>query len=159
MHPTQLYELFGSLALFAFMWLTRKKAHFEGRQLSILLIGYGILRFVIEIWRDDDRGGMLLSTSQWISVPLILLGCYLIWRGKRAKPEVAESAESKADTENAAKTEAEEKYQSDASAEESCAKNEAACDANLEDAPSGTSADHSEKAKDIEKNIDGNACE
>ena len=176
-HPTQLYELFGSLALFAFMWLTRKKAHFEGRQLSILLIGYGILRFVIEIWRDDDRGGMLLSTSQWISVPLILLGCYLIWRGKRAKPEVAESAESKADTENAAKPEvaesaeskadtenaakpeAEEKHQSDACAEESCAKNEAACDANLEDVPSGTSADHSEKAKDIEKNIDGNVRE
>ena len=72
---------------------------------------------------------------------------------------MAESAESKADTENAAKTEAEEKYQSDASAEESCAKNEAACDANLEDVPSGTSADHSEKAKDIEKNIDGNVRE
>ena len=73
-HPTQLYELFGSLAIFAFLWLTRKKNAPTGNRLAWLLVLYGILRFAIEIVRDDDRGGILLSTSQWISIPLIILG-------------------------------------------------------------------------------------
>ncbi len=82
-HPTQLYELFGALAIFIFLWVTRKNVKYEGQKLSILLIAYGILRFVIEFWRDDDRGGVLLSTSQWISIPLIILGVILIIRGRK----------------------------------------------------------------------------
>ncbi|MBQ9395257.1 MAG: prolipoprotein diacylglyceryl transferase [Proteobacteria bacterium] len=96
-HPTQLYELFGALALFAWLWLRRKKAAYRGQQLVILLIGYGILRFVIEFWRDDDRGGWLLSTSQWISIPLIVIGIVIaIWGRKKnrvVEDKVDESSE------------------------------------------------------------------
>ncbi len=96
-HPTQLYELFGSLIIFAYLWLTRKKPHRPGHQLAILLIAYGILRFVIEFWRDDDRGGVLLSTSQWISIPLVIGGIILIVWGRLKKPVVADSQASVAD--------------------------------------------------------------
>jgi prolipoprotein diacylglyceryltransferase len=51
-----------------------------------LLVGYGVLRSVIEIFRDDDRGVLFgwLSTSQIISVPLIAFGVYLLLtRGRR----------------------------------------------------------------------------
>lgn len=93
-HPTQLYELFGSLLIFAYLWLTRKKPHRPGHQLAILLITYGILRFVIEFWRDDDRGGVLLSTSQWISIPLVIGGIILIIWGRRKKPVATEGTET-----------------------------------------------------------------
>lgn len=88
-HPTQLYELFGSLAIFAFLWFTRKHTSFSGQKIAILLIAYGILRFIIEFWRDDDRGGVLLSTSQWISIPLCIIGVVLIIVGVRKKPTEA----------------------------------------------------------------------
>ena len=80
-HPTQLYELSGALVIFIALWLTRKKMQFEGQALAILLIAYGILRFICEIFRDDDRGGIWLSTSQWISIPLVLAGIIMLILG------------------------------------------------------------------------------
>jgi phosphatidylglycerol:prolipoprotein diacylglycerol transferase len=80
-HPTQLYELFGALIIFAALWLMRKKLKFEGQALAILLISYGVLRFICEIFRDDDRGGIWLSTSQWISIPLVIAGIMILILG------------------------------------------------------------------------------
>ena len=83
-HPTQLYELLGSLAIAAFLWFyRRKRIRYDGQATATFLIAYGILRFVIEFWRDDDRGGYLLSTSQWISVPLVGVGIVLVICGYR----------------------------------------------------------------------------
>lgn len=80
-HPTQLYELLGALAIFVFLWFyRRKRIAYTGQSLATLLIAYGILRFAIEFWRDDDRGGYWLSTSQWISIPLVVGGIALaVW--------------------------------------------------------------------------------
>ncbi len=90
-HPTQLYELLGALVIAAFLWFyQRKHMRFHGQSTAILLIAYGILRFVIEFWRADQRGGYILSTSQWISIPMCLLGIVLIIRGRK-HPLVAES--------------------------------------------------------------------
>ncbi len=83
-HPTQLYELFGALAIFAFLWCIRKRTKYAGQSLAYLLILYGVLRFIIEFFRDDARGGIWLSTSQWISLPLIALGIGLIIHGKKS---------------------------------------------------------------------------
>ncbi|MBQ1266242.1 MAG: prolipoprotein diacylglyceryl transferase [Proteobacteria bacterium] len=92
-HPTQLYELFGSLAIAAFLWFyRRKRIRYEGQATATFLIAYGLLRFVIEIWRDDDRGGYWLSTSQWISLPLIVLGIGLIIHGRKYIKNASESA-------------------------------------------------------------------
>ncbi len=45
-----------------------------------MLILYGIVRSICEIWRDDDRGAVgFLSTSQFISVPLFVLGAWILW--------------------------------------------------------------------------------
>ena len=83
-HPTQLYELFGALAIFAFLWATRKKVAYTGQKIAFFLMSYAVLRFVIEFWRDDDRGGVWLSTSQWISIPMFALGLGLVIRGRGA---------------------------------------------------------------------------
>lgn len=86
-HPTQLYECAGALAIFAFLWFCRRKRiAFGGQALGEFMISYAALRFVIEIWRDDARGGYILSTSQLISVPVFALGLgLLIWGRKRAQ--------------------------------------------------------------------------
>ncbi|HWR11920.1 MAG TPA: prolipoprotein diacylglyceryl transferase [Rectinemataceae bacterium] len=57
-HPSQLYEaIFEGLALWLFMWLiVRKRRPFEGFVVGAYVIGYGLIRFVIEYFREPDAG-------------------------------------------------------------------------------------------------------
>ena len=93
-HPTQLYEAAGALAIAAFLalWLQPRK-RFDGQVMLVFLALYALLRFVIEIWRDDDRGALLgLSTSQLIGV-VILAGVAAGWGPvKRAASAAAAGA-------------------------------------------------------------------
>ncbi|MBT8454100.1 MAG: prolipoprotein diacylglyceryl transferase [Deltaproteobacteria bacterium] len=74
-HPTQLYEAFGCLAITGFLlfWLRPRKG-FDG-QLMLVFVGlYAILRFFLELLRADERGELLgLSTSQVLAIPALLL--------------------------------------------------------------------------------------
>lgn len=89
-HPTQLYEAFGCLAIAAFLmlWL-RPRKRFDG-QIMLSFVGlYAILRFVLEYWRADERGELLgLSTSQALGIPALLLVAFLWarWRKKGQSP-------------------------------------------------------------------------
>jgi phosphatidylglycerol:prolipoprotein diacylglycerol transferase len=90
-HPTQLYEAVGCLALFLLLYFVLvPRARRHGDVFAGLLIGYGLLRSLVEVFRDDDRGVLFgwLSTSQIISVPLVLGGIALLVLG-RARPAVA----------------------------------------------------------------------
>jgi phosphatidylglycerol:prolipoprotein diacylglycerol transferase len=74
-HPTQLYEAAGCLAIAALLsvWLHPRK-RFDGQVMLAFLALYALLRFGLEYLRDDDRGGLLgLSTSQLIGVGVIAL--------------------------------------------------------------------------------------
>lgn len=72
-HPTQLYEAFGCLAIAA--WLiayAHPRKRFDGQILLSFLASYAVLRFGIEYLRADDRGAVLgLSTSQLIGVAIL----------------------------------------------------------------------------------------
>jgi phosphatidylglycerol:prolipoprotein diacylglycerol transferase len=79
-HPAQLYEAAGCLAIAAVLglWLAPRK-RFDGQVLLAFLALYAVLRFGLEYLRDDDRGALLgLSTSQLIGVA-ILIGCAAVW--------------------------------------------------------------------------------
>jgi len=52
-HPTQLYEVAGNLALFAGLSLYRPHRRFAGQIWWFYLGGYGALRFIIEFFRGD----------------------------------------------------------------------------------------------------------
>lgn len=72
-HPTQLYMLVAELLLLALLLIFRKKqSHIfkPGLFFLIWLCGHAINRFIIEFYREDDRGALIssLSISQWISV-------------------------------------------------------------------------------------------
>ena len=96
--PVQLFEAGGNLVLMAVLLLLERK--FKGRRGLMTggyLLGYAVLRFVLEFFRyDAERGGFWgLSTSQWISILLIPVAVIIILRGpkKTEKEEIAEISE------------------------------------------------------------------
>lgn len=78
-HPTQLYEAWGSfiLALLLILWLHGRKKY-DGHVFLAFVMGYAALRFVLEFFRADDRGGIaFFSTSQWVGLLLIVFAMLL----------------------------------------------------------------------------------
>ncbi len=83
-HPTQLYESFVGFAGFALCMLWRPLKRFHGQIMMVFLIYYGVCRFLLELIRgdadrNDDVGGLGLSTSQLTAVAM-LVACGILWR-------------------------------------------------------------------------------
>ena len=86
-HPSQVYQfLMEGVLLFVVMWLYARKQRGEGQVAGLFLIGYGVLRFAAEYFREpDDFLGLLslgLSMGQWLCVPMVIAGLLLWWRGR-----------------------------------------------------------------------------
>ncbi|HEY4184948.1 MAG TPA: prolipoprotein diacylglyceryl transferase [Polyangia bacterium] len=94
-HPTQVYETLVGLALFGLLMLLRRYRRFSGEVFVGWVLGYGIMRPLIEILRDDDQRGNVgpLSTSQFIGiVSCLLAGALLVQliRRYRQDPEATQ---------------------------------------------------------------------
>lgn len=77
-HPTQIWEAAGAFAIAAFgILFFHERKRYDGHVFVVFLWAYGVLRFVIEFFRSDDRGGFVLSTSQWISLLLIAFATWI----------------------------------------------------------------------------------
>ena len=74
-HPTQVYESAASLAIAAVcLVVVHPRKRYDGQVFVAFLALYAVARFLLEILRRDDRGGLLgLSTSQLIGV--VMIGC------------------------------------------------------------------------------------
>ena len=75
LHPTQIYEACATLLLFGYLQWRLSRKHFTGQIILEYLLLYAAARFVIEFFRDDERGFILnglLSTSQFIGILTIL---------------------------------------------------------------------------------------
>jgi phosphatidylglycerol:prolipoprotein diacylglycerol transferase len=96
-HPSQLYEAaMEGVILFVAMFLLARRQHIRfkvGTLSGAFLIGYAIARIVGEQFREPE---VALSTSvtwgQWLSVPMLLYGAYLVWRAKPVEREQARPA-------------------------------------------------------------------
>lgn len=89
MHPTQLYEASGLLAVFLILVFAYRLKRFDGQQFLLYLLLYSTLRFTVEFFRGDPRGsvfGGILSTSQFISI-LLFAGAIAgyLFRGRTLK--------------------------------------------------------------------------
>ena len=76
-HPTQIYESLVGLALLALLLWQRKHQKFRGQIFFLFAFGYGYLRFLLEIIRDDaERGefGPLIPEHWFISLSLLAMG-------------------------------------------------------------------------------------
>ncbi len=85
-HPTQIYEALCYFALFGLlMWMYWKKNSGErpGLIFGTFFIGIFLPRFLIEFIKNDQvafEEAMTLNMGQWLSVPFILIGVWLIIR-------------------------------------------------------------------------------
>ncbi len=86
MHPTQIYESVGSLAIAAMcLFVVHPRKRYDGQVFVAFFALYAVARFVLEFLRRDDRGGLLgLSTSQWIG--LLLLAAAAIIHAAFSRP-------------------------------------------------------------------------
>jgi phosphatidylglycerol:prolipoprotein diacylglycerol transferase len=92
-HPSQLYEaVLEGLVLFALLsWLAFATRSMErpGLLAGVFFAGYGIARIIVELFREPDAhlGFLAAGTTmgQWLSLPLVLGGAWLIHHGLKAK--------------------------------------------------------------------------
>jgi phosphatidylglycerol:prolipoprotein diacylglycerol transferase len=90
-HPSQLYEAaFEGLVLFLILrWATHgaKLGNRRGVITGIFVLFYGVFRIAIETVREPDQGmpnfPFGLTMGMILSIPMILAGLLLIWRGLR----------------------------------------------------------------------------
>ncbi len=91
-HPTQLYEALSYLTIFIilFRYYKRRLGKFENGQLFgyFLILVFG-MRFLIEFLKVPQvsfEQGMTLNMGQLLSIPLILIGVFVIYFINRKKP-------------------------------------------------------------------------
>ncbi len=97
LHPTQLYEA-GAEGLILLLLLSTEKqgSKYPGRTFWLYMLLYAVSRFIIEFYRNDPRGVVLMfSTSQFISIvlaPLALVMLVVLARRGAPAPERARKA-------------------------------------------------------------------
>lgn len=84
-HPSQLYQAgLEGLCLFVLLWFYSRQRRPLGRVTGFALAGYGAFRFIAEYFRSPDDGifgqSFTVSMGQWLSVPMILIGLWLLFR-------------------------------------------------------------------------------
>lgn len=103
-HPTQLYEAAAYLLLFAILMYMYWRRHAEQRQgllLGVFFIGTFFSRFFIEFVKNDQvafEAGMTLNMGQWLSIPFVLAGFWLVVRAMRRPPVPIRYADAAPDT-------------------------------------------------------------
>lgn len=107
-HPSQLYQagLEGLLLGLVLLWMVyRGRAlQFPGRVAGVFFLGYGLARFVVELFRqadpqfvtpDNPWGHVLggaefgITMGQTLSLPMIVLGLVLIALSRRTVPQTS----------------------------------------------------------------------
>jgi phosphatidylglycerol---prolipoprotein diacylglyceryl transferase len=89
LHPTQLYEAGAELLILGvLLFAERKRERFAGFTFWLYILLYAISRYIIEIFRGDERGTVgIFSTSQFISLILAPLAvAMLLYLARRQQP-------------------------------------------------------------------------
>ena len=89
-HPSQLYQaVLEGLVLFVVLWMfsSRPRPRYAVGGMFVLL--YGVFRFIVEFVRVPDAQLQYLAfgwltMGQLLSVPLVLLGLFWLWRSRTA---------------------------------------------------------------------------
>jgi phosphatidylglycerol:prolipoprotein diacylglycerol transferase len=87
-HPSPLYQAAGEgLLLFLILWWYSARQRPRAAVSGAFLIGYGVFRFAAEFFREPDAGifghSYVVSMGQWLSLPMVIAGFWLIFKGKQ----------------------------------------------------------------------------
>ena len=92
-HPTQIYEMLYCLAAFIVSWVMYHKYHLQkyvGLITGVSLLIFFGSRFGLEFMKNPqvaEEVSMTLNIGQLLSIPLILLGIFLIATCKKRKAD------------------------------------------------------------------------
>ncbi|AYN03058.1 MULTISPECIES: prolipoprotein diacylglyceryl transferase [unclassified Flavobacterium] len=89
-HPTQLYEGFCYIFVFAILYYLYWKTNASqkpGYLFGLFLVLLFVVRFIVEFVKES-QGGIeselgLFSTGQWLSIPFIIVGAYFMIRANK----------------------------------------------------------------------------
>jgi phosphatidylglycerol---prolipoprotein diacylglyceryl transferase len=93
-HPAQLYEAIFCFFLFILMywlWKNKRDKVGPGFMFGIMTLLLFTERFFDEFLKEnqvDFENGHLLNNGQWLSIPFILIGAFMIWRSFKLTPGV-----------------------------------------------------------------------
>lgn len=84
-HPAQLYEAIAYICIFIFLWIYYKRSASlkRGWMLGIFLILLFTVRILVEFIKENQEAfedSMTFNMGQWLSVPFVLAGLYLVLR-------------------------------------------------------------------------------
>lgn len=90
-HPTVAYLIVGELLIFTYLLFAERRSYSHGNQFMTWVLLHSLLRFYVEYFRDDFRGGFYslplageVSVSQIICLGLIFISLiYFIWSSGR----------------------------------------------------------------------------
>lgn len=96
-HPTQIYESLSYLVTFGVMlymyWKTKAK-DYQGLLVGVFFVMVFTARFFIEFIKEVQEpfeNGMTLDMGQWLSIPFVLAGIFLIIRALKKGPVIYEN--------------------------------------------------------------------
>jgi prolipoprotein diacylglyceryltransferase len=95
-HPTQLYEaFFYILTGFLCLWMYWKREDYKypGLIFGVFLIGIFLSRFFVEFFKNTQETfeeNMILNMGQLLSVPFIIAGIWLTYKGLKEKHRIKE---------------------------------------------------------------------
>ncbi len=84
-HPTQLYESIAGVVLLILVLAVRRRQRVSGQALAAFALGYGVLRYLIEIVRADPDRGVIgpWSTSQFLAIATFMAASVLLYVQRR----------------------------------------------------------------------------
>src|SRR5690606_3647838 len=96
-HPAQHYEAAGYVIVFLvcryLYWKTERRKQFAyifGVILILLFTVRFLVDYVKEVQGCFESALGLLSTGQWLSIPFIIAGVYIMWKASKKSPLTSE---------------------------------------------------------------------
>ncbi|MBA3681249.1 MAG: prolipoprotein diacylglyceryl transferase [Bacteroidetes bacterium] len=99
-HPAQLYEAIFCFFLFILMyWLWKNKRNNVGPgfMFGLMCVLFFTERFLVEFLKENQvefENGHILNQGQWLSIPFVLIGAFMIWRSFKLTPGVYKKEET-----------------------------------------------------------------
>ncbi len=81
-HPSQLYEALKNLLIFGMLiGMKRSFKKMKEGTLTWAFIGlYGLLRFIVNFWREQEQYVFGIGTGQWLSLAMVPVAVFMLWK-------------------------------------------------------------------------------
>ena len=89
-HPTQIYEMAAYFLVFIYLRYKKRNQNFTGELMFEYLFLVGFFRFIIEFIRNNPQYLMGLTGAQYISIFMMLVGMYQMWKIRQEEPSLPE---------------------------------------------------------------------